>query len=32
VFTIVHMLLDGANFGAVQEAVHWHDPFGTDLR
>jgi hypothetical protein len=26
-FTIVHMLLDGAHFGAVQSAVHWSDPF-----
>lgn len=26
VFTIVHMLLDGAHFGAVQEWVGWSDP------
>ncbi len=26
VFTIVHLLLDGANFGAVQDALGWHDP------
>ncbi len=26
-FTIVHMLLDGANFGMVQDAVGWDDPF-----
>lgn len=27
VFTIVHALLDGANFGAFQEAVGWENPF-----
>lgn len=27
VFTIVHLLLDGANFTEVAEAVGWQDPF-----
>ena len=27
VFTLVHMALDGANFGFVQDAVGWEDPF-----
>lgn len=26
-FTLVHMALDGANFGFVQDAVGWEDPF-----
>lgn len=26
-FTVIHLLLDGANFTFVQEALHWHDPF-----
>lgn len=30
VFTVVHMLLDGANFGAFQDAVGWEDPFPDD--
>jgi hypothetical protein len=26
VFTIVHILLDGANFGSLQESIGWTDP------
>lgn len=29
VFTIVHILLDGGNFGSVQDAVNWSNPLDT---